>query len=148
MQLNYNGLYSFHYKPKTQNLSIYDRCPLVFLLDINSKSWLAINMHWIPKTYRDEFIVEVKAIMAKTLLVGKKRERCRLTYILLKQPKYKRALLGIRRYLFSNISKLHSIPEARWDSVLTIKKYRASYVTKELKRHGIKESDFANWHLV
>lgn len=144
MRINYNGLYYFHYKPTT-NVHLYDKHPLIFVLDMNSRSILGVNIHWIPKHYREEFIEQVEDIMSQTIQIGQKRQRARLTYQLLKQSKYKIALQGIRRYIVSSITKIEPIPEKKWDKVLKKKKYKAKII--ELNKHGIKENELSSWYL-
>ncbi len=124
MKINLNSLYMFNYRPITpkQKLLIWDAKPLIFALDVNSKMMLAVNLHWIKKYHQQEFIEEIQKIVFKS---KQKRERIRLTYTLLKRPKFKYALEGIRLYYISRITHFSYIPEHRWNLVLKYKKYDA-----------------------
>ena len=134
MKLNYNGLYYFRYLAKGEkngSLSVYDKTPLVFILDIGIKHMLCINMHWIPKIHRLDFFDEVRSIMNKTHMVHNKKERMRLTYQLIKKPKFKIAINSIRMYYLDGITKLKEIPEKQWDVVIGISQYRMRKVYKK-----------------
>lgn len=141
-QLLLDHLYSFNYNdPKTKNLPIWDKHPLVFALDINfqHKSFLGLNLHWVPKKYREELLHEIIRILKKPTT---KREQARLTYRLLLQPKFRQSLKGIRRYMLSRVTNLKSIPYDRWPKVLKMKQYKEDiYISKEMMRHIIKTID-------
>lgn len=128
MKLNYNSMYSFKYKPKgIDTLPIYDAHPMIFILDVNSRYILGLNIHWVPKAYRKEFIEEVSQIISKTKIINKKFQRARLTYILLKKPKYRKALQGLRKYLISNITNLYEIHQRSWPRTFKLKVYNPIY---------------------
>lgn len=133
ISLDYNKLYTFRYSAKTEGkILVYDKVPLIFILDVREKSILGMNFHWIkPAKLRLEFFDEVRAIMAKTHMVAKKLERMRLTYRLLLKPKYRLGLQAIRMYYIDNITSLKMIPEKQWDVVIGISQYRARFVYKE-----------------
>lgn len=116
-------LYSFSYNPITpkHKLKTWDAKPLIFALDINRKLILGINLHWIRKEHRQEFLDEVQNIVLK---YKGKRNKIRLTYMLLKKPKFKYAIEGIRLYYIHRITKINAIPKTKWHLILDYKKYQ------------------------
>jgi hypothetical protein len=132
MKLEYNSLYYFRYKPVGEgSLIVYDRTPLVMILDVRQNSILGLNFHWIPKAHKLEFFDSIREIMAKTHTVHKKKERMRLTYKLLQKPKFKVGLQAIRMYYNDGITMLKNIPEAQWDIAMGISQLRARKVYRE-----------------
>ena len=124
MKLDPESMYSFKYDPKgLGTLPQFDKHPLIFILDIQGKYLLAVNTHWIPKTKRSDFIQDVKDIMGKTVGTGKKRERMRLFYTMLKKPKFRIGEMAIRKYIIANISHMVKVPKTKWDYLLGISKY-------------------------
>lgn len=123
MILQLDSLYNFDYKdPKTKNLPMWDKHPLVFVLDVNfkSKSFLGLNIHWIPKKYRDELLNDIINIMKQPV---SSKAKSRLTYTLLLKPKYRRGLKGVRRYIITRVTNIKSIPYHQWPKVLRMKQY-------------------------
>ena len=136
MKLDYNGLYTFRYLAKGEGqLHVYDKTPLIFILDIRDNNILGCNLHWIKnKDHRLEFFNSVLEIMDKTHTVGKKKERMRLTYQLLQKPKFRSGLQAIRMYYFRGVTRLSNIPETRWTSIMgkySRAHYRARFVYKK-----------------
>lgn len=118
MKLEYNKLYMFRYKAIGEGqLHVYDKTPLMFILDIRPTSLLCINLHWIPPKQRPDFFAEIRDIMSKTHMVHKKRERMRLTYKLLLKPKYRLGLQAIRMYYLTGMSQIKNIPEVQWNII-------------------------------
>jgi hypothetical protein len=140
MRLDYNKLYHFRYKAKGEGqLHVYDKVPIIFIIDVRpNNSILAVNFHWIPFRIRRKFFDAVREIMDKTEMVGKKVERMRLTYELLKKPEYRTGLQAIRMYYVQNMTAVKVIPEATWNLVFGygIKEYR---MRKVYKRTGYKD---------
>lgn len=131
MKLDPEGMYSFHYRPVgVGKINQFDRNPLIFILNIDKGLLLGLNIHWIPKIHRAEFISQVNEIMGKTKVVGKKRERQRLLYILLKKPKFKNGMEAVRKYYISHMSAIQEVPRVKWDSVLGIKRFEADIRNK------------------
>lgn len=135
MRLDYNKIYYFRYKAIGEGkLHVYDKTPLIFIVDIRPNSILGVNLHWIPKKDREDFFDSVVAIMDKTKTIGKKHERMRLTYELLKKPKFRVGLQGLRMYYVSGMSYIKEIDEAQWNIVIgqygKISKYRMRKVYK------------------
>jgi hypothetical protein len=114
-KLALNNLLFFRYKAIGEGtLPFYDKTPLALVLDIRLNNVLCLNMHWIKPRDRAEFFNDIREIMNKTISIGKRKERQRLTYQLLKKPKYRIGLDAIRMYYFSGISQLKIIPEPQW----------------------------------
>lgn len=124
MKIKLDSLYSFNYRPITpkHRLLVWDAKPLIFALDIGPRMILGINLHWIKKMHQQEFLDEIHKIILKS---KGKRDKIRLTYTLLKKPKFRYALEGIRLYYSSRISHLTFIPERKWHQVLNYKKFDA-----------------------
>lgn len=121
--LSFDNIYSFSYTDPKTKLHVWDARPLVFVLDINprKKSFLAINLHWIPKKYRDDLLQEMIKIIEKK---DSSRNKVRLTYGLLLKHKYRHALQAIRRYIITRVTNIEMIPHKKWDKVLKIKRYK------------------------
>lgn len=131
-KLDPEKMYNFKYTPKgLGTLNQYDRSPLIFILDIQGDTLLAVNIHWIEKGKRFQFIEDVKEIMGKTIGAGKRRERIRLFYTMLKKPKFKAGMLAVRRYIVANISNIVEVQKHKWDYVLGISSKWADIRRKE-----------------
>lgn len=110
MVINYNFAYYFRYKAIGEGkLHVYDKTPLIFVLDIRPDSILGINLHWIPRKDRVEFVENVLEIMKKTNSFSKRKERQRLTYQMLRKPKFRAGLLGIRMYYNMGMTQIKEI---------------------------------------
>lgn len=135
IKLNYNKLYYFRYKATLEGkLNVYDKTPLIFVIDIRQSSILGVNLHWIPKYKRTEFFESIVDIINKTSSYSKRRERMRLTYELLRKPKYRVGLQGLRMYYISGISNLKEVTKPEWDIVIgqhgRVSQYRMRKVYK------------------
>jgi hypothetical protein len=107
MRINYNHVYYFRYSAIGEGeLNVYDKTPLIFVLDIRPDSILGLNMHWINKKDRIELYGNIMEIMAKTTGSGKKKERLRLTYQMLRQPKFMAGMQGIRMYYAKGMTQV------------------------------------------
>lgn len=135
-KLDYNKLYQFRYKAIGEGkIHVYDRTPVIFVIDIRKDNILGVNLHWIyPKPKRQEFFDDVKAIIDKNK--NNPKERIRLTYALLQKPKYRVGLQALRMYYFTGMTALRDIPEVSWNLVLG---YRMHRMRKVYKRTGYKE---------
>jgi hypothetical protein len=111
-----NDLIFFRYKAKLEGqLPFYDKTPLALIIDIRPTSLLCLNMHWIPPRLRVEFFNNIREIMSKTEKVGQQFQRKRMTYMLLRNKKFKIGKDAIRMYYVTGITKLQILPEAQWD---------------------------------
>lgn len=130
VKLSSTNIYVFRYRAAGHGkLAIYDRAPLVIPLDIQRKSMLCINVHWIPAAQREPFIKLVLSMAEKTR-GGKKLPR--LLYDLVKRDRrFKFAMNAIRRYHISNISNLQMVPSELWDGILRVGRYKARFAKKE-----------------
>ena len=119
INLDYNKLYYFRYKATLEGqLHVYDKTPLIFIIDFRPTSILGVNLHWIPKKDRIEFFDNVLEIMEKTHKVGRRKERMRLTYELLKKPKFKSGIQAIRMYYLKGMTQIKDVNEAEWNSII------------------------------
>lgn len=138
MQLKFNRLYYFRYKAIGEGkLHVYDKTPLMFILDIRPTSILGLNLHWIPAKQRSDFFEEIREIMSKTHMVNKKRERMRLTYQLLLTPKYRLGLQAIRMYYITGMTQVKDVPEPQWNIIFKVQK--AWRMRKVYKRTGYQD---------
>lgn len=143
------AMYSFDYAPISPKsvLPVYDAHPLIFILDITKKSILGLNIHWIDKKYRREFISDVKYIMAQTETIQGRKKRARLTYNLIQKPQYKKAMFGIRRYIVKQISNIQAIPEKAWKHTLQMKRFHPNYeINKNARR--ITNEDLSKFYIM
>lgn len=137
MRLDPEGLYNFKYTPKgLGTLEKFDHNPLIFVLDIQGDYLLAVNVHWIPKNHKFKFLVDLQDIMGKTVGRGKKKQRFKLIYTMLKKRPYKAGILAVRKYLVKNITGLREVPKEKWDYVLGIDRYTADIRKKANKYKG------------
>ncbi|NCP97778.1 hypothetical protein GW796_05995 [archaeon] len=126
MKLNPEKLYNFKYTPKgLGKLEEYDKNPLIFVLDIQEPYLLAVNVHWIPKNHKFKFLEDLQEIMGKTIGRGKKRQRFKLVYTMLKKRPYKAGILAVRKYIIKNITGIKEVPQEKWNYVLGIDRYTA-----------------------
>lgn len=141
ISLDYNRLYYFRYKAVLEGqLHVYDKTPLIFIIDVRPTSILAVNLHWIPKKDRLEFFDNVLEIMEKTHKVVKRKERKRLTYELLKKPKFRVGMQAIRMYYVKGMTQIKDLSERDWNIIIgkygRISQYR---MRKVYKHNGYKD---------
>lgn len=126
MRINPEGMYNFKYDPKGLGvLHKYDMNPVIFILDIQGPYLLAVNVHWIPSKDRADFILDLQKAMGKTTGKGRRRERFRLVYKLLKQGRYHKGYVAIRKYIKTRMLALQEIPRDKWYHVMGVSKYSA-----------------------
>jgi len=113
-------MYSFLYVPQNRNkdykLPYYDMMPLIFMIDSYKDGFLGINLHYLPRDYREVLL----NVLVKTSLTDKnmdEKTRVRLTYNKIKSfSKLKMAVPCIKRYKARNIrSKIVQIPADEWN---------------------------------
>lgn len=141
MIMNYNHFYAFRYKAKGEGkLEVYDKTPLIIILDIQGDSILGLNFHWIPQKDRKEFYENVVEIMKKTKSVGQRQKRVRLTYQMLRKPKFRAGLSGIRLYLLEGITQLKELKPEQMDIILgRYGRYFEFRMRKVYKKNSYKE---------
>jgi len=141
IKLDYNKVYNFRYKAIGEGtLHVYDKTPLIFILDLQPKMILGLNMHWINRKDRIELYENIMEIMSKTDKINKKIERSRLTYALLQKPKFRTGLVGIRKYYLDGITQLKShTPEQMAVILGRYGKYFEYRMRKVYKRTGYKD---------
>jgi len=137
---NREGMYSFSYKPiGLGKLSVYDRKPLIFILDISGGILLGLNIHWIPRNQRQAFIDNVEEIMGKTVIKANgKRERIKLIYTLLKERRFKNGMQAVRKYYLNHCSAIQEVAKTKWNQVLGIPRYDSD---KRLKSNNYQKSN-------
>lgn len=126
MAFAYNKLYFFRYNnPATPNLPVWDKAPLVIPLEVKGNSMLGVNIHWIPREQRREFmefLIEYFGVNDSNTL---RRKKVRILYESLKRGKVRWALVAIRRYHINRITSMREVPKDRWDRVLKLPQYKS-----------------------
>ena len=85
VKLQYKNIYFFRYKAKGEGkLHVYDQAPLVIFLDIRRNDALGINIHWIPRNKRQQFIDLVLELSEKVIQKKIVRYLPRLYYLQVK----------------------------------------------------------------
>ena len=109
----------FQYDPLTkETLPYYDRFPLVFVVEMQARGFLGINLHYLPLNYR--------AILMDSLYDLKNNEnynqttKLRLSYEVLKSTsKFKYARPCFKRYIMERVrSRFVPINADQWDTAL------------------------------
>ena len=109
----------FQYDPLTkETLPYYDRFPLVFVVEMQARGFLGINLHYLPLNYR--------AILMDSLYDLKNNEnynqttKLRLSYEVLKSAsKFKYARPCFKRYIMERVrSRFVPINADQWDTAL------------------------------
>lgn len=110
--MDYNKIYYFTYRPVTK-IHVFDKKPLVIPLDIGNRIMLGVNLHWIPKKDRTEFLFNVLELFENNKNNKKKKTRLYYEYIK-RNTKFKTGLIAIRKYYLNKISSLIAITVDRW----------------------------------
>jgi len=115
-----NAIYFFRYKdPATKaRMEVWDSAPLIIPLDITRKSLLAVNLHWIPSSHRQEFVNFLMEYFKQGRLGNKRIKRTRLYYNFVKSGKIRWAMVAIRRYHISRITGMKEIKPELWPKML------------------------------
>ena len=133
------ALYLFRYSnPKYKKvLEYYDARPLLMMFDYNAKYILGVNVHYIPWTYRQQFV---------KMLIKRLKYKNRLKYIDIKNAAktvrmpHVFAYFSIRKYIKSRIgSKLYQFDHINYKLATqnippNFKKAQDSYIKKEINR--------------
>ncbi len=135
----HNAIYFMQYRAKgaeDKSLSVYDRAPLIIPLDIQPKTLLAVNLHWIPKNKRAVFLDNLLDISKKYTKRGF-IYKINLLYQNLKGDAilWNATMFAIRKYLYGHIKGIQEIPPELYDKVLDIKRLRSrfAYQTRNYK---------------
>jgi len=141
-KLRLGNLYLYWYDAKyADKLEVWDQLPLVVLLDIpDGKYVLGINLHYIPYTYRLQFMKSIQAkgtkIKYADIVKAWKNAKIPGAY----------ASLAIRKYLISHIKsnvKVFESPEDQYEIVKNVLPYfqkkAMSAVYKEINQKLAKQ---------
>lgn len=116
-KFNYSSIYFFRYNnPKTKP-NIWDKAPLVMPLYVSKGMLLALNIHWIPTGMRLKFIALLVELGEKVKKTGQWKKLPRLFYDMIKNGRFKFAIMGIRKYYISRITNIQEIPPELWDKL-------------------------------
>lgn len=110
-------LMTFKYLPQDQmTLPLYDEFPLILTLDIDTRSILGLNFHYLKPLHRVIFMSELYKYLGKRF----GEPVIRVDYnMLTKQTPLRYYRPCIRRYLFKNVSQQISIiPQEEWELAL------------------------------
>lgn len=113
------GLYHFYYNPLTKNnLPYYDSFPLVIPLSRQAEGFIGLNLHYLPPTYRANFLDRLVPLMVMN--ANNEPERVRVTYEILKVAQSLRDFRPcIKKYLDSQIrSRIIPIKPNEWEVAL------------------------------
>jgi hypothetical protein len=136
-RFNLGGLYYFYYDAKTkETLPYWDAFPLVIMLERYPDGFLGLNLHYLPLSYRINFLDKLLDFAVYT--PDNEIKRLRVTYDILSASKrYKEFAPCIKQYLYSQIqSKIVAVQPNEWDiaaflPVHQFKKARAKTVWQE-----------------
>ena len=111
-------MYFFSYDPKTENLPVYDRFPLVLPMDMYQDGFLGLNLHYLDP-YNRLYLLD----LLHDFINNNKYDsttRFKLAYSTLNASKrYKIIQPCIKRYLFSHIvSSLIYIEPDSWETAI------------------------------
>jgi hypothetical protein len=143
----------FVYNPKLRKqLPVYDRFPMIFVLEFRRQSFLGINLHYLPLTMRARLFNEL-TILLNTQNINE-NTRLRLSYQIIKNAtKFHNALPLIREYDNKYVrSRLLEVHARDWEIALFLpadqfkKKGRHtvwSETRKEIREGSRKRADAA-----
>jgi hypothetical protein len=126
------SMFMYFYDPKTKDqLPYYDIFPMIFLLDLDAKGFLGMNLHYIPPYYR--------AVLMDALYKVTNNDKyddttkLKLSYKVLsgsgKFPYYEPC---IKRYLWNHVgSDFLNVEPIYWDTALMLPLERFKKATKD-----------------
>jgi hypothetical protein len=109
-------LYCFYYDPKTKDeMSYYDRFPLVLVLDKHDDGFTGLNLHYLPLKFRVVFLNKLMAYATYTN--DDDIKRLRITYDLLASSRRFKAFRPcFKKYLYHHVkSKILTIQPNEWE---------------------------------
>jgi hypothetical protein len=124
-------LYFFYYDPKGRDeLTYYDRFPLVLVLDKYPDGFLGLNLHYLPYQYRVAFLDK---LLRYAVMDGDDEiQRLRITYDILTASKRLREFRPcIKKYLHGQLmSKLITVQPDEWEvaTLLPVQQFRGAPV--------------------
>ena len=112
-------MYMFVYNPKLRKqLPVYDRFPMIFVLEFRRQGFLGINLHYLPLKLRAGLFNELTTLMNTQNL--NENTRLRLSYQIIKNAtKYHNALPLVREYLNKHVrSRMLEVHARDWEVAL------------------------------
>ena len=112
-------MYMFAYNPKLRKtLPVYDRFPMIFVLEFRRQSFLGINLHYLPIKLRAALFNELTILMNTQNL--NENTRLRLSYQIIKNAtKFHNALPLVREYDNKYVrSRLLEVHARDWEIAL------------------------------
>lgn len=112
-------MYLFGYDPKMkETLPYYDRFPLVFPFKDDGDSFLGMNLHYLPHTYRARLMDNLYDLTNNDRF--NETTRLRISYEFLNSAaRYKYFKPCVKRYLYGHVqTRFLLIPSNEWDIAL------------------------------
>ena len=112
-------MYMFVYNPKLRKqLPVYDRFPMIFVLEFRRQGFLGINLHYLPLKLRAALFNELTILINTQNL--NENTRLRISYQIIKNAtKYHSALPLVREYLNKHIrSRMLEVHSRDWEIAL------------------------------
>lgn len=111
----------YYYDPKLKDvLPYYDRFPLAIIIKLNSKGFMALNLHYLPPDLRVKLLDGLMTIYKNKHLNEKKK--LNLSYDLLRaSSRTKYFAPCLKQYLYGHVrSKFYVVDPQEWPMVLTL----------------------------
>lgn len=125
-------MYLFNYDPKLKkSLPYYDTFPLIFPLEEHGKSFLGINLHYLPLRQRAVLMDALYSLASDKNF--NEQTRLQVSYNILKaSSKYRFFRPAVKRYLRSHVkSRFLKINSKEWDIALFLPLQRFQKATAE-----------------
>lgn len=115
------SLYMFLYDPKTKDtLPFYDRFPLVFPYEKDSKGFIGLNMHYLPYQQRIQLLQRLMDFASNTRM----DDTTKIQYswgLISGVSKFKWAKPCLKKYLFSHVqTQLRLIEPIHWTTAMLL----------------------------
>ena len=130
--LRVGSIYMYVYDPKTKKqLPYYDRLPLMIVLNYNTKSFVGLNLHYLPMRMRELLLQNMLDLVNNTKY--DRTTRMLATYDILKSARrYKYIKPCVKRYLYSHVkSNIIKITPAEWSRSIYLPVERFKKESKE-----------------
>ncbi len=112
-------MYMFVYNPKLRKqLPVYDRFPMIFVLEFRRQGFLGINLHYLPLKLRARLFSQLTILLNTQNL--NENTRLRVSYQIIKNAtKYHSALPLVREYLNKHVrSRMLEVHARDWELAL------------------------------
>ena len=117
--LNPGNVYMFHYTAKHyKTLPYYDKFPLTVIIDVSSKYFMGLNVHYLPPELRAQLFDQLYDVINNDNC--DESTKFLLTYRILKSTsRFKLYKPTLKKYLFNQVrSQFIYIPPSEWNIAL------------------------------